>query len=393
MKLSFEFLILCLDSCQIGLEFANLFSSLVLDPEVFELDFYLSYRVPQLVLLLDVGDQLVEVVLQSRQLHVDFLSQFVLLGLLEEVILYLLVQPFDLLNDSGGILLDVLDLLQNLCNFILLRLQVCDYFIDSSEVLIPIQVLGYLGVFSFHELEHLLLVLQLRNRLLDILLDLLYLLALVVVLNFLLLDLLLLLEDLLVDRLLVLFPLSLQLLQLVVERGHLLLEHVEVLSLELLELLLDLPLLLHLLLDVLEVLVELSFGLFKLLLLVGLHFICDLQAIDQFYSIMEEEFTFDIIYLFYILLDLSFLLLLELVNIELLLNVLLLCLVLHLLLLLLLLLPPTASFFFHLLRGLVLCLLLEHWLLLVRSLSKCRLLFLVLLLERYSVHELGLLDI
>jgi len=96
---------------------------------------------------------------------------------------------------------------------------------------VPVDVLGHLVPLVVIILEHLFFMFKFLDGVFNFFLDLLDLVYLILVLNFLVGDVLLLLEDLLIDRLLVLIPLCLKIVKFFVKLTNLALEDAEVLAL------------------------------------------------------------------------------------------------------------------------------------------------------------------
>ena len=175
--------------------------------------------------------------------------------------------------DVGDLAEDVLDL-----NF--LGLEVADDFVDSLEVLVSIDILRKLLPLVLEVDEQLLLVLQVLNRVLDLLFDVLDFVHFVLVLNLFVGDVLLLLVDLVGQRLLVLVPLFLEDVELLLELTYLILEDSKVLTAKLLQLTYDLTVLLGLFLLRFQLLGHLLLFLLELALLLVRHFIGVFQRLN-----------------------------------------------------------------------------------------------------------------
>ena len=235
--MSLESHVLLLDGGEVLLELIDLLHVLVLYSEVLQLRLHLTNAVLQLVLLLDIHDELIEVLFQADDLLVDAHRDLVFLGLVEDELLDISVKALDTLDNALCVTLDLTDLIKNALDLSLLGLEVDDDLIDTLQVLISVEILGHLRKFSLHVLEGLFLMIELLDSLLDLLLNVLDLIGFVLVLNSFIVNLLFFLEDLFINGFLVLFPLVSELLQLSLHTGYLTLEHSQVLSTELSELL------------------------------------------------------------------------------------------------------------------------------------------------------------
>ena len=244
--------ILLLKLSQLFLQLVNLNIVLVLYPKVIHLDGNIPDLGPQLVILLTVGHYSIELPLQILQLLINLLGHL-LLGILVDVLLHLVVHLADVLNHADSLVSDLLDVVEDLADVTVLRLQVFDYLVDPLQVLVPVHVFGHRFPFFLHVAQDSLLLFNLPERHLELFLEILDLVLLVLVLNTLVCDLLLLLKDLLVDGSLVFLPLLLQFLKLFIEFSDFSLEDSEVLACELLKLTKDLFLFLVVLLSGLQV--------------------------------------------------------------------------------------------------------------------------------------------
>lgn len=255
-----------LQSVQLHLELIDLCHILVLDAEVVHLDLDVADLSRQFVLLLLTTNNCVKDALQTLDLIVDLLDLLVL-SVFEDGIFDFNINVSDLLYKRQGALADRFDLIEDTSDLFVLALQVFDQAIDAAKVLVPVHILGHRRPLLLHVLEDLLFMLDLLDRGLELLLQVLDLVLLVAVLNALVRNLLLRHDDLFVDGLLVLFPLFFQRLQLRVNLGHFFLEDAHILALEFFELLDDFLLFLDVLLVRLEVFSEFLLGLFEFLLL------------------------------------------------------------------------------------------------------------------------------
>jgi len=106
--------------------------------------------------------------------------------------------------------LNPFDIGQN-CSYInFLAFQSLDHFIDALQILVPVDILRQVLPLLLHVGKDLLLVLSVRNGLLEVFLQILNLVVFVLILHTPVCHLLLLLENLIIDGLLVLFPLFFQ---------------------------------------------------------------------------------------------------------------------------------------------------------------------------------------
>lgn len=241
------------DSLEFLFQPVDFIHALVLDPEVFHLDFNITYLGLELVLLLDVGDKNVEIILELLELVVDLLGNLVFTSVLEHAVFYRDINAADVFNNTLRGSLDILDLFEDRPDVFLLAAQLHDNLVDPLEVLVTIDIFGHVVPLSFHEGVDLLLVLYLSDRLLELFSKFLDLLVLILVLDPLIRDLLLLLEDFFVDGLFVLVPFFLKGLKLLVDLTNFGLENTKILSAEFVQLTEDFTLLLGSLLIGLQV--------------------------------------------------------------------------------------------------------------------------------------------
>jgi hypothetical protein len=120
--LSLKAIILVSNGIEFSLELLDFFLALVLDPEVFKLAFDLSDSILQTTLLLDVGDKLIKVLLESINLLIDLSSNLVFLSFLEDELFDLAIDLLDACHDSFGFSLNVFNFLQYVSYFFLLHL-------------------------------------------------------------------------------------------------------------------------------------------------------------------------------------------------------------------------------------------------------------------------------
>jgi hypothetical protein len=215
-------------------QLVDLLHVLVLDSEVLELAFDLPDAVLHLVGLLYVDHKLIELLLQRIDLLVDAGRDLVLLGLVEDELFDLVVKALNHLEDALGVLLDVAHLLQDPLDLILLRFQARNDLVYALQVLIAVEILGSFLELTLHVSESLFFVFDFGKGVLDFFFQALDLLLLEVVLDTLVLNFLFLLKNLFVDRFLVLFPLTPELLQLLLDLSDLILQHSKILPLQLL---------------------------------------------------------------------------------------------------------------------------------------------------------------
>ena len=216
------------------LQLVDLLHVLVLDSEVLKLALDIPDPILHLVSLLYVDHKLIELLLQRNDLLVDAGRDLVLLGLVEDELFDLVVEALNPLKDALGVLLDVAHLLQDPLDLILLRFQVRNDLVYALQVLIAVEILGSFLELTLHVDESLFFVFDFGKGVLDLFFQALDLFLLEVVLNTLVLDFLFLLENLFVNRFLVLFPLTPELLQLLLDLSDLILQHSKVLPLQLL---------------------------------------------------------------------------------------------------------------------------------------------------------------
>jgi hypothetical protein len=242
-SLGLELCILFLKLGQLVLELLHLLLVLVLDSEVIHLHGDITHLSLQLVLFLTVGNNRIKLALESLELLIDFLGHL-FLGIFVDDLFHFRIHLSNLLNNVDSLGTNLFDVIKNGSNVAILRLEILNGLIDSLQILIPIDILWRILPLILHIGEYGFLVLNLTQTLLELLLQRLDLVLLVLVLDSLVSNLLLLLKYLLIDRLLILFPLLLKLLKLIVELRNLLLQHSEILSIQLLQLTDDLLLLL-----------------------------------------------------------------------------------------------------------------------------------------------------
>jgi len=172
------------------LELVDLSHVLVLDPKVAHLDLDVVDLRAQFVFFLHSRDQHVEILLERLDFLVDVFCNLVLRGVLEHGFFDNLVYLLYLGSDADRAPLQVLDLFDDFLDAGVLALDLLDDLVNALEILVAVDVFGNLVPLLLHELHHLLLVLNLLHCLFELFLKLLYLFALVVVLNSLVLNLL-----------------------------------------------------------------------------------------------------------------------------------------------------------------------------------------------------------
>lgn len=209
------------DLLKLLLEFVDLLHVLVLDPEVVHLRLHVIHLRLQLVLLLHRRNQHIEVILQSDDLLVDVLGNFILLRILKNHILQIPINLLHRLHDFLGLILNLVHILNDRLNVLVLQFETANNFSDALGILVAVDVFRQLSPLLLHELEDLFLVLNVRSCCLQLAFQLLDLFDLVLVFDAPIRNCLLRFENLLFYRLLVLFPLIAQLLELRVDLSHL----------------------------------------------------------------------------------------------------------------------------------------------------------------------------
>jgi len=120
-----------LNAIKIVNQFLDLDAVLVFDSEIFRLSFKVSDLRSYFILLLNVGDQLIEVLFELTNLLVDFFGVFVFFGFVEDEIFNLNIESFDVVYNSLSASLNLGDFLKDSNNFNFLLFQIVNDFINS----------------------------------------------------------------------------------------------------------------------------------------------------------------------------------------------------------------------------------------------------------------------